>query len=210
MSAKAAPELSPSKSRAVMMVFAVFIAGFIGLAIFSLSKLNSGPWVSALKDPDIQDTLRQPLPQFQHEELNRALTPDGGQGKWSLLSFWTVTCAPCLEELPAMNALAGTWQGHPFQILTVNEDVENSENLETAKQLLLEQQITLPTFYDKGQALKNAFNVTEFPKHFLISPDRQIVWQASGAFRWSEQKARDQLLKLMEKQAPGTPADPGE
>ena len=210
MDRSASSELSPGKTRQVMMVFAVAIAGLIGLAVFSLSKLSSTPWNSSLKDPEIQDTLRQAVPQFHHEELGRALTPNGAEGKWSLLTFWSVTCAPCIEELPALNALAATWQGPPFQILTVNIDGDNAEALENAKLLLQEEQITLPTFFDKSTALKNAFQVTEYPKHFLISPAKQIVWQAVGAFKWNDTKARDQLLKLMERRAPEASGDPGE
>jgi thiol-disulfide isomerase/thioredoxin len=203
-------ELSPARSRQVMMAFAFAIFALIGVAIFSLSKLSHTPWNSALKDPVIQDTLRQALPQFQHEELSRALTPSGGAPRWSLLTFWTVTCGPCLEELPAQNALAGSWQGPSFQILTVNLDADNAENLDNARRLLQEEQITLPTFYDKGGNLKNAFQVNEYPRHFLISPEGQIVWQATGAFKWNEASARDQLLKLMEKQTPEAAEDPAE
>ncbi len=210
MKRSASSELSPGKTRQVMMVFALAIAGLIGLAIFSLSKLSTSAWNSSLKDPEIQDTLKQAVPQFQHEELGRALTPNGAEGKWSLLTFWSITCAPCIEELPALNALASSWQGPPFQILTVNVDGDNAENLENARLILQEDQITLPTFFDKGQQLKNAFQVNEYPRHFLISPTKQIVWQAVGAFKWNDTKARDQLLKLMERRAPESSADPAE
>jgi hypothetical protein len=40
--------------------------------------------------------------------------------------------------------------------------------------------------------------VSDLPQHFLISPDKKIVWQAKGAFKWNDSKARDQLMKLME------------
>lgn len=205
------PEISPARSRQVMMAFAFAIAALIGVAIFSLSRLTSTTaWVSTLKDPEIQDTTRQPLPQFQHEELSRALASTGDTPRWTLLTFWTVTCAPCLQELPAQNALASSWQGPDFQIVTVNLDADSAEDLETAKRLILEEQITLPTFYDKGFALKKAFQVNEYPRHFLISPEGQIVWQASGAYAWSGTAARDQLLKLMERQAPESAEDPVE
>jgi thiol-disulfide isomerase/thioredoxin len=194
-----------------MMAFAFAIAALIGIAIFSLSRLSTTPFVSQLRDPQIQDTPRQPLPQFQHEELSRALSSSDGTTRWTLLSFWTVTCPPCLQELPAQNALASSWQGPSFQIITVNLDADNAEDLETAKRLIQEDQITLPTFYDKGQSLKQAFQVNEYPRHFLISPEGQIVWQAVGAYDWNGTAARDQLLKLMERQSAPEPAeDPAE
>lgn len=193
-----------------MMIFAGAIAALIGVAIFSLSRLNAPGMGGALKDPVITDTHRQTLPQFQHEDLNKALNTLSGDGKWTLLTFWSVTCPPCLEELPSLNALAQSWQGPAFQIVTVNFDTDVAEDLETAKRLMQENEIVLPTVYDKNKELRTAFQVNEYPKHFLISPTKEVVWQQIGAFNWNSNKTRDQLAKLMAVRAPEPTADPGE
>ncbi len=194
-----------------MMIFAVAIAALIGLAIFSLSKLGpGGALMGSLRDPVITDTLRQPLPAFQHEELAKALNNLSGDGKWTLLTFWSVTCPPCLEELPSLNALAQSWQGPAFQIVTVNFDGDVPEDLENAKRLMQENEIVLPTVYDRNKALKTAFQVNEYPKHFLVSPSKEVVWQQIGAFNWNSAKTRDQLAKLMAVRAPESSEDPAE
>ncbi|NJL25418.1 MAG: TlpA family protein disulfide reductase [Calothrix sp. SM1_5_4] len=182
----------------------------LGVAIFSLSKLANAPWTSALTTPTIQSTFRKDLPHFEYRDEEKSVTRENFEEKWTLLTFWSITCAPCLEEMPALNQLALSWQGPEFQILTVNFDPENSDDLENAKNFLADQEIVLPTLFDGKQELKKAFNVTEYPKHFLISPDTKIVWEARGAFKWNDAKARDQLLKLMEQQAPESSQDPAE
>lgn len=205
------PDITPDRTRAITMIFAVAIAGLIGLAIFSLSKISTTPWNNPLTIPDIQDTLRQDLPQIEDPDLARLIDSASETGRWVLVSFWSVTCPPCLVEMPALNALASTWQGPGFQIATVNTDTDVAENVEQAKRFLQEEQIALPSFFDKGEKLKRAFQVSEFPKHFLIAPGKKIAWTAIGAFRWNEPKVRDQLLKLMEQRAPEqSPADPAE
>lgn len=193
-----------------MMIFAFAIAGLISLAIFSFSRLSGSGMPGALRDPVITDTLRQTLPPFEHEELAKQLSSTSGDGKWTLLTFWSVTCPPCLEELPALNALGQNWHGPGFQIVTVNFDTDSPEDLETAKRLLQEEQIVLPTVYDKNKALKTAFQVNEYPKHFLVSPNREIVWQQIGAFNWDSKATRDQLAKLMEARVPELTEDPSE
>ncbi len=193
-----------------MMIFAVAIAGLIGLAIFSFSRLSSTAMGVSLREPVITDTLRQNLPPFEHEELTKQLNSISGDGKWTLLTFWSVTCPPCLEELPALNALGQNWQGPGFQVVTVNFDGDSPEDLETARRLMQEEQIVLPTVYDKNNALKTAFQVNEYPKHFLISPAKEIVWQQIGAFNWDSKSTRDQLAKLMEARVPEPTADPSE
>ena len=85
--------------------------------------------------------------------------------------------------------------------VTVNIDDPNGEDFESAHKFLLENEIALPTLFDRTGELKAAFNVHDLPQHFLINPEKKIVWQAIGAFKWSDLKARDQLMKLMEAEA---------
>lgn len=193
-----------------MMIFAVLIAALIGVAIYSFSRLSTSNLTIRLRDPEITDTLRQKLPQFEHAELAQQLNSTSGDGKWTLLTFWSVTCPPCLEELPALNALGQDWQGPGFQIVTVNFDGDSAEDSEAARRLMQEEQIVLPTVYDKNEVLKKAFQVNEYPKHFLLSPTKEIVWQQSGAFNWDSKHTRDQLAKLMEARLPEPTEDPSE
>ena len=193
-------EPSPRKTYRVMAGMAVIVMGLIGLAIYSLSQVQPTAWTSVLKDPVITPTLRQKLPQFEYadEGNGKRLSADNFAGKWTLLSFWAYWCGPCLEEMPALNQLGQQWQGPEFDIVTVNMDKAGTENFELAKKLLSEQSIVLPTLFDKTGSLSKAFAVTQLPHHFLINPSSEIVWEATGAFKWNEAAARDQLMKVME------------
>jgi thiol-disulfide isomerase/thioredoxin len=193
-----------------MAVVATLIIVLLGVAIFSLSRMQSAPWTSSLSTPTLQSTSRNPLPPFEHSSASTRLTPQHFVGKWTLLTFWSYSCPPCLEELPGLNQFALTWQGPELQVLTVNVDADKSENLELAKKYLAESQITLTTFYDNRREIANAFNVNEYPRHFLVNPDSQVVWEAVGAFRWNEQSTKDQMLKLTEQPALESSQDPGE
>lgn len=203
-------ELTPRKTYRVMAVFALAILLLLGLAIYSLSKMQSAPWTSSLGNLQIQSTFRKDMPQFEYTEANKQLTAQNLAGKWTLLSFWSYACPPCLEEMPSQNQLSLSWQGPELQIVTVNTDDEKTENFELAKKFLQEQDIVLPTIFDRGQVLAKAFDVTAIPRHFLINTEGKIVWEATGAFKWDQQAARDQLLKLTEQQTPESVQDPAE
>ncbi|MBX3022175.1 MAG: TlpA family protein disulfide reductase [Bdellovibrionales bacterium] len=200
--------MSPQKTYRLMAGMAIAMLCLLGVAIYSLSRLSSGPWTRKLSAPDIQASAHTGMPTFQLESNGENITPAYFEGKWTLLSFWSYGCPPCLEEMPALNTLALTWSGPEFRVLTVNWD--EGEMLDSAKRFLQEHEITLPTIYDPKKILKNAFQVNEFPRHFLIAPDGKIAWQATGAFAWDESHARDQLLKLMELQTPESASDPVE
>jgi thiol-disulfide isomerase/thioredoxin len=199
-SEKMTPEVSPKNTYRLMAGMAFSAIALISLAIYSLSQINNKVWISSLADPIIQPTLRQNLPQFEYldESKGQNLTPGSFEGHWTLLSFWAHWCGPCLEEMPALNQLNQQWQGPEFEVVTVNVDDAHGEEIDRAKGFLSEQNIDLPTLFDYKHELKRAFNVTDLPQHFLINPQMQIVWQARGAFKWADAKARDQLMKVME------------
>ncbi len=173
----------------------------IGIAIYSLSQLNSTVKSTTLRDLALNPTLRQDLPHFEYPDQGKVLTPESFAGHWTLLTFWAHWCAPCLEEMPALNSLGQQWQGKNFEILTVNVDDPKTENAEAARAFLSEQEIALPTVFDSAGILKRAFAVDELPRHFLISPKKKIVWEARGAFRWNDTSARDRLMAVMADEA---------
>lgn len=181
-----------------MAGMAVAAIVLIGVIIYSLSQLSAPAWTSSLKDPVLNPTLRQELPQFEYSQEGKSLKAQNFEGKWTLLTFWAYWCGPCLEEMTPLNLLGQQWQGPEFDIVTVNIDKPGTEDYDAAHRFLTDNSIVLPTLFDKMGDLKMAFNVHDLPQHFLIGPDKQIRWQATGAFRWNEGKARDQLLRLME------------
>lgn len=192
-----------------MAGMALAMGALMALAIYSFSQMSSAPWTSALSDPKIESSEKKPLPPLGGgASEGPALTPQNFEGKWTLLSFWSHTCPPCLQELPALNQLSLGWQGPEFQVITVN--VDSGEDLDFSKTFLQENEIVLPTIFDRTGELKKAFAVSEYPKHFLVSPEQQIVWEAVGAYKWNDASARDQLLKLLEQYTPETAPDPGE
>lgn len=180
-------------------------------AIFSLSHLTSAPWARSLTPPTITAGEGQRLPNFTFkDETGKVLNPGRFDGRWTLLTFWSYGCAPCMLELPGLNQFVLNWQGPELDVLTINTDEDQTENLEQARAFLLEQQITLPTVFDGAGVIRRAFEVTEYPRHFVINPEGRILWAASGAYNWNDASARDQLLKLMETANPSSLPDPAE
>jgi thiol-disulfide isomerase/thioredoxin len=194
-----ASEGSPKKVYRLMAMMAIALIFLLSVIIYSLSQIsgtNAPKSADDLPIPTLQPTLRQDLPHFEYTDQGKSLTPQNFEGKWTLVSFWAYWCAPCLQEMPALNQLTQQWQGPEFEVLTVN--VDKSENYEAAKKFLSDQGIALPTLFDKSGDLKRAFAVEELPQHFLINPQLKIVWRGKGAFQWTAPKTRDQLMKVME------------
>jgi thiol-disulfide isomerase/thioredoxin len=184
---------------------AVAVIILLGGAIYSLSRFESTRAVVTLKDPGLQISNRRNLPQFEYTADEKTLSPQTLVGKWTLISFWAAWCQPCLDELPSLNQLGQNWQGPEFQVITINTDEPGSENFEVARDFITANEIELPTYFDKDGKLKKAFEVEAVPRHFLVNPKGEIVWEGQGAFTWNDEKTRGQLLKVMEMEKPPVP-----
>lgn len=189
-----------------MAGMAIAMMILLGFAIYNLSRLSSPPWASQLKPLTLNEQPSQDFPQLKGGHVDPSLSTAALQERWTLINFWSFTCAPCLVELPALNQLALGWQGPEFSIVTVNLD--EGDAVEQAKRFLLDNEITLTTVYDTDKSLKAAFNVDAYPYHVLVDPSGHVVWSDLGAVRWNDTAARDQLLKRMELKDTDPVSDP--
>jgi thiol-disulfide isomerase/thioredoxin len=74
-------------------------------------------------------------------------------GKKLLVNFWASWCVPCRAEMPALQALAHTYDSDTFEVLPINLDVGDS-GLEKARQFLAEEKLDLPLYPAPLQAFQ--------------------------------------------------------
>lgn len=188
-----------------MQIAAIGALIVIAVVIYTFAHLPVGTSVAVDSFPSISVTppYRQKVPHFEWRNKEASLKSSDLQGRWTVLSFWSMTCAPCLQEMPDLDQFNEDWPGPELTIMTVNED--KIDLSETIRIFLAENEIQLPVFYDVEGVIKNAFDVHEFPRHFLISPKGEIVWTEKGAFNWTSPESEKALLAIMERE--GFPPD---
>jgi thiol-disulfide isomerase/thioredoxin len=182
-----------------MQVAAIGAILLIAAIIYTFTHISSQAPADAMPTIQPSPPYRQKVPQFEWSNGNAHLNSLDLEGGWSLLSFWSTTCAPCLEELPDLDQFNDNWSGPELAIHTVNIDPQDSESVESTKQFLINNDIQLPVIYDTEGKLKKIFAVTDIPRHFLINPKGVVVWQARGAFNWTAPESEKTLLSIMER-----------
>ncbi len=125
-------------------------------------------------------------------------TLDGGErsldefkGKVILLNFWATWCAPCRDEIPAMEALWRRFEGENFVIIAVAGD---RGNMHRVGEFCRMNDVTFTVLLDPKGVVRRSYEVTALPTSYLIGRDGRIVGKILGAREWGS----DDSIKLVE------------
>lgn len=119
-------------------------------------------------------------------------------GKPFILSFWGVTCKPCLTELNALNEVIEEWRKEvDFNIVAVS--VDDSRFTSRARSMAKGFGWQFTCVFDKNQDLKRALNVSFTPQTFIIDGKGKIVYSHTGYTPGSENELLEKLKELQGK-----------
>lgn len=134
----------------------------------------------------------QPLkaPAFLNESGGKASLADY-RGKYILLNFWALWCAPCVKEMPALNRLDGA-VGGPFEVVTLT----TGRNARPAvDKFFAEKKLkNLPKLFDPKMAVARNVGALGLPVTLFIDPQGREVARATGDFEW-DSPAAQKLIK---------------
>lgn len=117
------------------------------------------------------------------------------KGKPVLLNLWATWCAPCVIEMPMLDALAAEL-GSSVQVLTVSEDLNGAEKV---KAFFAERKFAnLPQWMDPNNDLAIAFGGgAALPLTVLYDAQGKEVWRVMGGYDWSSAEARALVAEAM-------------
>lgn len=115
------------------------------------------------------------------------LTMKAYEGQYVLLNFWALWCAPCREEMPALDRLDAALSGEGFEVVTIATGRNSPMGVDNFFQ---EENLTsLPKLYDARMAMAREFGALGLPVSVLIGPDGKEVGRAHGAVHWDSDAA---------------------
>jgi thiol-disulfide isomerase/thioredoxin len=108
----------------------------------------------------------------------------------TLVNLWATWCAPCVTELPTLNALANR-ADLDLEVVTISQDMGAPE----AVQQFLDQRglAQLPSWIDAQGVLPVKYDVQTLPMTVLYSAQGKEVWRYLGERDW----ASEESLKLL-------------
>jgi peroxiredoxin len=93
-------------------------------------------------------------------------------GRYTLVSFFFAECAPCIAEVPTLNAYAR--EHGDMNVVSITFD-----DVDTAREFVNERGLTWNVLYD-GQALTDTLGVGIYPTLMLIDPAGHVAGAAVG------------------------------
>ncbi len=110
------------------------------------------------------------------------------RGKVIVLNFWTVTCRPCIQEMPTIELLADiTEDWGDVEVVAVSTDREWAE----VEAIIPSRSKIISLLDSKREVVTDAFGTKLFPETWIIDKKGVIRLRFDGGFDWSSPVALD-------------------
>lgn len=104
-----------------------------------------------------------------------------------LLNLWATWCAPCVKEIPLLDALASEYDGR-LRVLTVSQDMQGAAVVEPF--FAIGGYAMLEPWMDPDNELGFTLGGGVMPTTVLYDAAGEEVWRVQGDYDWSGEEAR--------------------
>lgn len=127
-----------------------------------------------------------PAPTVTFEDpQGRPVTLAAFRGKPLLLNLWATWCAPCVVEMPALDALAGR-EGERLRVLTLSQDANGRQKVtDFFREHSFER---LEAFLDPQMQLMMDLRLDTLPTTILYDAQGREVWRMTGMAEWGDER----------------------
>jgi thiol-disulfide isomerase/thioredoxin len=114
------------------------------------------------------------------------------KGKPFLINLWATWCAPCIAELPTLNAIANRANMN-VRVVTISQDLDEPAKV----QQFLDQHgfAQLPGWVDTKGDLAMQYGAQTLPTSILYDAQGREVWRFVGGHDWSNPEAQKLLTE---------------
>lgn len=132
-----------------------------------------------------------PAPSFSvRDTAGTPLRLEDLHGKWVYIDAWASWCAPCREEMPALQALVESYRTEKRLAIVSIAVLDEANDWRKALRGL---QPGWPQYFDATGAFAKAYLIQSVPRFFLVDPEGRLL--SADAPRPSDKAALDTLLR---------------
>jgi peroxiredoxin len=150
--------------------------------------------VTACGPPPPKAVIGQPAPDFTLTDTKgKTWNLADLKGKVVFVNFWATWCAPCREEMPAMQRLLDMMPEDKFTMLAIlNRDTPANADLFVQKN-----NITIPILNDMGNNIGPMYGLTGLPETFIIDKQGILREKFIGPAKWDSPEAVQMIMQYI-------------
>jgi peroxiredoxin len=188
---------------AVLLIGGPLVFMFASAFVDGEARRREAP-LRALLGNAAYDALSSSEPIDQHYMGDDRLAPDFSlqrrdgsawrlsehRGRVLVLNFWTVTCGPCVEEMPTLEDLARVVENRDdIELVTISVD-RDWDTVST----VVPASSPIPVLLDPDRSVvRGMFGTRLFPETWIVDPRGVIRLRVDGARDWSTGVALDAI-----------------
>ena len=178
-----------------LAILYVIFSSFVSSAHGPLDSYAVGTMAKFRTVPEAPDQPQNTLLTDTGEELTLA----DKRGKIVLVNFWATWCAPCVVEMPYLDALQGRYGSDDFEVVTISMDRRIEEPLAFFEERALE---NLNFYFDPGMSI--AFNEMGsanrgLPLTILYDRNGFEIGRLAGEAAWDSPEAHALIEAALER-----------
>ena len=139
-------------------------------------------------------SVGKPAPDFDTVDLQgNVWSLSKLRGKVVFVNFWATWCAPCREEMPAMQRLYVKMPKDKFEMIALF----NNDKSEVAKNFVAKLGITFPILSDEFNFAGTKYGLTGLPETFIVDKQGVIREKYIGPAEWDSPEFVSMLKKYI-------------
>lgn len=139
-------------------------------------------------------TVGNPAPAFDTVDLKGDVwSLSKLKGKVVFVNFWATWCAPCREEMPAMQRLYTKLPKDKFEMIALF----NNDKPELVKNFVSKLGLTFPILSDEYNFAGPKYGITGLPETFIVDKNGVIREKFIGPAKWDSPKYVAMLMKYI-------------
>ena len=123
------------------------------------------------------------------------------RGKPLMVNLWATWCAPCVAEMPTLDALAKD-SGDKFRLVAISQDLEGAKVVTPF--FKTKGFTTLQPYLDQQNVLMTAFGTETLPTTIFFDGKGKEQWRVMGAMDWKGDKGKKLIDEALTPPTSGT------
>ena len=136
------------------------------------------------KGPDVKIIgVADKAPEFSRPDVDgKPVSLSGYRGKVVMVHFWATWCPPCVEEMPALDALYRAMKGKDLEVLAISADEDGAGAVIA---FMRKNKLSLPVLFDPGGAVAASYGTFRLPETYIVDREGVVRYKEIGARDWS-------------------------